>query len=113
MRRIFSGGEDGFTLIELLVVIAVLGILAAIAIPRMAGITDEAQEAAAEADLKNIQTGLEMYYTANDQDYPTSLSAISQYIELDDFDETEYIISLSTGGYSISHDTYTDVSISN
>ena len=48
IRRIFSGGEDGFTLIELLVVIAVLGILAGIAIPRIAGVRDQADLSAAK-----------------------------------------------------------------
>jgi prepilin-type N-terminal cleavage/methylation domain-containing protein len=112
-EMIFSGGNKGFTLIELLVVIAVLGILAGIAIPRMTGITDEAKKAAAISDLENVQTGLEMYYASNEE-YPTTLSSISNYIKLDDFDETEFNITLNTTGYSISHKTYTTkASISN
>ncbi|MFP4199683.1 MAG: type IV pilin protein, partial [Halanaerobium sp.] len=65
-EMIFSGGNKGFTLIELLVVIAVLGILAGIAVPRMTGITDRANEAEVESNLRNIKTGLEMYYASEE-----------------------------------------------
>lgn len=48
--------QKGFTLIELIVVIAILGILAAIAIPRLAGFTDRANESAVVAEAKTILT---------------------------------------------------------
>ena len=48
--------QKGFTLIELIVVIAILGILAAIAIPRLAGFTDKANSSAVVAEAKTILT---------------------------------------------------------
>jgi len=53
--------QKGFTLIELIVVIAVLGILAAIVIPNISGFQRQAREVALTADLRNIQTALDMH----------------------------------------------------
>ncbi|WP_018250049.1 type II secretion system protein [Orenia marismortui] len=68
MRRLLK--EDGFTLLELLVVIAVIGILAAIVMPQVTGVQDDAQLNSAKASLANIQTALEKYKVDNGE-YPT------------------------------------------
>lgn len=55
--------QKGFTLIELMIVIAIIGILAAIAIPQFAAYRKRGYNASVQADLKNLATVQEAYFT--------------------------------------------------
>ena len=70
-------GEKGFTLIELLIVIAILGIIAAVVIPNIAGFITSGNVAAANTELENVKTA-ELGYYANYNLWPadsTNLTA--------------------------------------
>jgi len=55
-------GTRGFTLIELLIVVVIIGILAAIAIPKFANTKEKAYLAAMKSDLRNLVTAEEGYH---------------------------------------------------
>jgi prepilin-type N-terminal cleavage/methylation domain-containing protein len=68
--------EKGFTLIELLVVIAILGILAAIAIPRITTSTATANKNACATNRDIMNTQIEMYYSDHGS-YPSALTTVT------------------------------------
>jgi type IV pilus assembly protein PilA len=57
--------RKGFTLIELLIVVVIIGILAAIAIPKFANTKEKAYLASMKSDLRNVATVEEGYFADN------------------------------------------------
>lgn len=70
----------GFTLIEIMVVIAILGVLAALIVPRVVGRTDDARITAAKTDIATIMNALKMYRLDNGR-YPTTEQGLRALIE--------------------------------
>jgi len=70
-RKMVPGTISGFTLIEVLVVVAILGILAAIVVPRIMDRPDEAKRTAAKVDIQSIVQALKLYRLDNGN-YPTT-----------------------------------------
>ena len=79
-----SSNKKGFTLIELLIVVVIIGILAAIAIPKFANTKEKAYVAAMKSDLRNLATYEEQYaadqngaYFAGTATYPGSVQGFT------------------------------------
>ena len=68
--------KKGFTLIELLIVVVIIGILAAIAIPKFANTKEKAYVASMKSDLRNLVTAQEAYFSDNNSSYATSTTVL-------------------------------------
>jgi prepilin-type N-terminal cleavage/methylation domain-containing protein len=73
-RREAGDSENGFTLIELLIVIIVLGILAAIVIFSLTGVTGQSEAAACNSDAKTVQTAVSAYQAENPGALPAAFA---------------------------------------
>ncbi|HET6763155.1 MAG TPA: prepilin-type N-terminal cleavage/methylation domain-containing protein [Longimicrobiaceae bacterium] len=68
--------SKGFTLIELMIVVVIIGILAAIAIPKFSSVSQSAKEAEAPGVLKQMRSLALSYYQQNDS-WATSLTSLT------------------------------------
>lgn len=62
--------KQGFTLIELMIVVAIIGILAAIAIPKFADLINKAKEGATKGALSSVRSAVQVYYGDNEGWFP-------------------------------------------
>src|SRR5689334_3000160 len=69
----------GFTLIEVMVVIVILGVLAALVVPRILSRPDEARAVAAKQDIAVISQALKLYRLDN-QRYPTAEQGLNALV---------------------------------
>ncbi|MGC2167282.1 MAG: type II secretion system major pseudopilin GspG [Gallionella sp.] len=69
----------GFTLIEIMVVVVIMGILAALVVPKLMGRTDDARLVAAKQDIATLMQALKLYKLDN-QHYPTTEQGLQALI---------------------------------
>jgi len=71
-----TSNKKGFTLIELLIVVVIIGILAAIAIPKFANTKEKAFVASMKSDLRNLITAQEAYFSDNNSTYSPDIATL-------------------------------------
>ena len=67
-------GNRGFTLIELVMIIVILGILAAVAVPKYYSLVSDANTAAEKGVVGGVRAGIHTYYAQN-KSWPTTLDS--------------------------------------
>ena len=70
----------GFTFVEILVVVMILGLLAALVVPRIMGRTDEAKRTAAKVQIRNLEAALQLYKLDNGV-YPSTEQGLRALVE--------------------------------
>src|SRR5262245_55693910 len=75
-----SRGQQGFTLIELLLVLVILGILAAIVVPKFSGRTEQARQTAAQSQIATFGTALDAFEVDTGH-YPRGKSGLLDLVQ--------------------------------
>jgi len=71
----------GFTLIEIMVVIVILGLLAALVVPKLVGRTEEAKKTQSRVQIKSLQQALELFKLDNGF-YPTTEQGLEALVRI-------------------------------
>jgi general secretion pathway protein G len=78
--RINLQRSSGFTLIEVMVVILIIGVLAALVVPKVMSRPDEARITAAKVDITRISQALDLYKLDNGR-YPTTEQGVAALVK--------------------------------
>lgn len=78
-RRTKRIGQQGFTLVELLLVLTILGILAALVVPKMVGRSEQARLTAAKTDIATFGTALDAFEVDNGY-YPKGRAGLADLV---------------------------------
>lgn len=78
-----KANKKGFTLIELMIVVAIIGILAAIAIPKFADLIRKSNEGATKGNLGSVRSAISIYYGEMEGTYPVNFAYLTtKYLDV-------------------------------
>jgi general secretion pathway protein G len=102
-RHSFEAKDNGFTLIELLIVIVVLGILAAIVVFSLTGVSGQSKEAACTSDGKSVEIAADAYQAASPTGaYPGDInSLVTTYLHSAPGTGNGYALSIDNAGATV------------
>ncbi len=66
--------QTGFTLMELMIVLVIIGLLAAIALPRFSQILERSREGATKGNLSSLRAAICIYYSEKEGNFPSDLT---------------------------------------
>jgi general secretion pathway protein G len=75
-----NANSRGFTLIEVMIVVLILGVLAAVIVPKVLDRPDEARVAAAQADIRTLAQALKLYKLDNGQ-FPSTDQGLKALVQ--------------------------------
>jgi len=84
MNRSTMRRKRGFSLLELVIVVVILGIIAAIAIPRMSRGTAGAADSALESDLAILRNAIDLFAAEHGGNHPTAAKFVEQLTQYTD-----------------------------
>lgn len=71
--------QKGFTLVELMIVVAIIGVLAAVAIPKFADMLEKSREGATKGNLSAIKSAASNYYADQQGTYHVDLTTVGSW----------------------------------